>query len=426
MRQRSNAFLAFQAPHYHRPEATVQTRPLFGSRRAFTRNRSRTAEVRSLHTAIALTLVQLLLTLAPRAHAQVGDVLKQKTREKVEKHVGNPTMGKQQRRIVRDPSCRFVPASAIRPLDVPPHPKANGIDFISEIFDEVDPNRFLITAPVLDRLLLNLSIGLEEGCVQIEDPSPRRGSAEKYIILDEARSEEHERIAGLRPANALRNGLDRVFGWTMLVGKPGACMAWRYTPDGKRLPGYVFEPEERKALEARRHEIVRLSALYVQRGRSEGGTPVNPTSVCQVEESDKRIVTPATSTPEEPHDAKVDDVVTRAIASSSGQVVRMVGDARGYRFEPASFTVKQGGTVTFVLVSGAPHGIAFDADRIPSAAAARLRAQIPWAIVGMSQLVIQPGEKIVMSFAGVPAGTYAYNCVPHMAMGMTGVITVTR
>ena len=32
--------------------------------------------------------------------------------------------------------------------------------------------------------------------------------------------------------------------------------------------------------------------------------------------------------------------------------VKMVGDAKGYRFDPANFTVKQGDGVKFVVVSG--------------------------------------------------------------------------
>ncbi|MBC7674237.1 MAG: hypothetical protein H7247_17600 [Polaromonas sp.] len=35
-----------------------------------------------------------------------------------------------------------------------------------------------------------------------------------------------------------------------------------------------------------------------------------------------------------------------------------------------------------------------------------------------------PNEAYVVSFAKVPAGTYAYQCTPHAAMNMKGVITV--
>src|SRR5512138_143004 len=41
-------------------------------------------------------------------------------------------------------------------------------------------------------------------------------------------------------------------------------------------------------------------------------------------------------------------------------VVNMVGDATGYRFEPANITVKPGDGIKFVNVSGGPHNVAFD------------------------------------------------------------------
>ena len=54
-------------------------------------------------------------------------------------------------------------------------------------------------------------------------------------------------------------------------------------------------------------------------------------------------------------------------------VVRMVGDAKGYRFEPASITARVGDVVRFVNVSGGPHNVAFWPDRIPAGTAATLQ-----------------------------------------------------
>ena len=41
-----------------------------------------------------------------------------------------------------------------------------------------------------------------------------------------------------------------------------------------------------------------------------------------------------------------------------------------------------------------------------------------------SQMYLAAGEGFTMSFANIPAGTYEYNCTPHLAMGMKGKITV--
>jgi plastocyanin len=39
-------------------------------------------------------------------------------------------------------------------------------------------------------------------------------------------------------------------------------------------------------------------------------------------------------------------------------------------------------------------------------------------------MMTNPNETYTVSFAGVPAGTYHYYCVPHLALGMKGIITV--
>ena len=105
--------------------------------------------------------------------------------------------------------------------------------------------------------------------------------------------------------------------------------------------------------------------------------------------------------------------------------VKMVGDAQGYRFEPANVTIKKGDGVKFTMVSGGPHNVAFDEAAIPAGAAAQLDANMSDKMAMLSSnMKTNPGESITVSFANVPAGTYNYHCTPHLAMGMKGVITV--
>ena len=105
--------------------------------------------------------------------------------------------------------------------------------------------------------------------------------------------------------------------------------------------------------------------------------------------------------------------------------VKMVGDEKGYRFEPADITVKQGDGIKFVMVSGGPHNVAFEETGIPAAASAQLSANIENAAAPLtSQMTVNPNEVVNISFANVPAGTYNFHCTPHLAMGMKGVITV--
>ena len=129
----------------------------------------------------------------------------------------------------------------------------------------------------------------------------------------------------------------------------------------------------------------------------------------------------ATTTP-----ATTGGAVALAPITGTTKTVNMVGDAKGYRFEPANFTIKAGDGVKFVVVSGGPHNVAFD----PAAIAADVKPQLD-ANMGTdkmgelsSNMKMQTGESITVSFANIKPGQYPYHCVPHLALNMKGVITV--
>jgi len=117
-----------------------------------------------------------------------------------------------------------------------------------------------------------------------------------------------------------------------------------------------------------------------------------------------------------------------ALAPITGTIktVNMVGDAKGYRFEPANFTIKTGDGVKFVVVSGGPHNVAFDPAAIPADVKGQLDANMGTDKMGelSSNMKMQPGESVTVSFGGIKAGQYPYHCVPHLALNMKGVITV--
>ena len=117
---------------------------------------------------------------------------------------------------------------------------------------------------------------------------------------------------------------------------------------------------------------------------------------------------------------------TMAAITGTTHEVKMVGDAKGYRFEPANITVKAGDGIKFTVVSGGPHNVAFDPATVPADVKAQLDANIGAEKMGelSSAMKMNPGEAITISFANIKAGTYPYNCTPHLAMGMKGVITV--
>ena len=107
--------------------------------------------------------------------------------------------------------------------------------------------------------------------------------------------------------------------------------------------------------------------------------------------------------------------------------VKMLGDEKGYRFDPATITVKAGDAIKFTNVTGGPHSVGFDPAKVPPAVQPQLGANMPGdhsmgALEG--PMLLQPNETYVVSFAKIPAGSYDFHCTPHLALGMKGVITV--
>ncbi len=118
--------------------------------------------------------------------------------------------------------------------------------------------------------------------------------------------------------------------------------------------------------------------------------------------------------------------VALAPITGTTKTVNMVGDAKGYRFEPANFTIKQGDGVKFVVVSGGPHNVAFDPATIPPDVKAQLDANMGTDKMGelSSNMKMNAGESVTVSFGNIKPGQYPFHCVPHLALNMKGVITV--
>lgn len=117
---------------------------------------------------------------------------------------------------------------------------------------------------------------------------------------------------------------------------------------------------------------------------------------------------------------------TPATTTGTTHVVDMVMESgTSYKFVPADITIKQGDQVVFKGISGAAHNVVFWADSIPAGAAAVLTAAMPGGTQPMATRMIVDGDSEVVSFAGAPTGLYKMYCLPHLAMGMKGTITVT-
>ena len=106
-------------------------------------------------------------------------------------------------------------------------------------------------------------------------------------------------------------------------------------------------------------------------------------------------------------------------------VVQMKLEHGKYRFEPAEVKARSGDRIKFVLASGAPHNIAFDESKIPDAVEPALSKLLPDRIQPLAgPIMANEGASYTITLTGVPAGRYPFFCMPHMSMGMQGVLIV--
>lgn len=114
---------------------------------------------------------------------------------------------------------------------------------------------------------------------------------------------------------------------------------------------------------------------------------------------------------------------TAAPVTGTMHEVKMVGDEKGYRFEPADITIKAGDGIKWVMVSGGPHNVQFQ--NIAADVKTQLSANMPNQLSDLSSpMLINPNETYEISFANVKAGKYEYVCTPHLANNMRGSVTV--
>jgi len=120
--------------------------------------------------------------------------------------------------------------------------------------------------------------------------------------------------------------------------------------------------------------------------------------------------------------------------------VAMEGRAPANWFQPALVRVRPGDAVRWVMRSGSPHTVRFETAALPPAVRAQLAANFepasrahrsprrPYADWRPgrwdSPMLAVRGATFTLSFAGIPPGRYPYQCGPHGALGMRGVVEV--
>ncbi len=116
--------------------------------------------------------------------------------------------------------------------------------------------------------------------------------------------------------------------------------------------------------------------------------------------------------------------VAAAPITGTTHEVKMIGDEKGYRFEPAAITIKAGDGIKFVDVKGGPHNVAID-PASAGASAAQLTANMPESTGELTgKMLVTDGDAWTMSWGKIAAGTYTVICTPHQAMNMIMKVTV--
>jgi len=105
--------------------------------------------------------------------------------------------------------------------------------------------------------------------------------------------------------------------------------------------------------------------------------------------------------------------------------VNMVLEGSSYKYVPDQLTIKSGDVVRFHNVSGGPHNVSFWADSIPGGAADALKTGMPDQMAPLEgSLLTEVNATYTVNFANAPAGEYKFYCLPHLALGMKGKLTV--
>ncbi|HET6796224.1 MAG TPA: plastocyanin/azurin family copper-binding protein [Gemmatimonadales bacterium] len=114
-----------------------------------------------------------------------------------------------------------------------------------------------------------------------------------------------------------------------------------------------------------------------------------------------------------------------AAATGKSHDVNMVLDGSKYKFDPDNLTIQSGDVVRYHNKSGGPHNVSFWPDSVPSGAADLLKKNMPNQMAPLEgPLLTEPDAVYEVSFAGAPKGDYKFYCLPHLALGMHGKVSV--
>jgi plastocyanin len=106
-------------------------------------------------------------------------------------------------------------------------------------------------------------------------------------------------------------------------------------------------------------------------------------------------------------------------AAIVGNVIKMGSDTGTLVFVPAKLTVKPGDKISWVMNKAGPHNAVFDTQGSPDPITAKALSE--------NKLLVKAGDTVVIEVpADAKPGDYKFNCTPHKAAGMVGVLTIAK
>jgi plastocyanin len=115
------------------------------------------------------------------------------------------------------------------------------------------------------------------------------------------------------------------------------------------------------------------------------------------------------------------------LAAQRVTTIRLIQAANGggYRFVPARVRLQSGEVLEFTVTSGGPYVVAFEPADFPS----RSRSLMAAALGGGSgelrgPVLLGAGSRFRLTVPPLPAGTYRFYSLLHVAYRMSGVLTV--
>jgi plastocyanin len=98
-----------------------------------------------------------------------------------------------------------------------------------------------------------------------------------------------------------------------------------------------------------------------------------------------------------------------------------------FRFSPGQISARPGDVLLFRAVSGTPHSIVFESGGLSGPAHEALNGALTRRSGDLSSPLLSPnGAEYRMVVPALPAGSYAFFCLPHRAYDMRGVLEITK